>query len=122
MINTSANRAGSSMTYSQTPWTGEKEDTIIEVKCVTLLGALIENGVTRISSLKIDVEGYEYPILNHFFRDAPVSLYPKAIILEAFGHVIPIVGGSSIELLVSRGYSLVNHIEYNYFFILRERR
>lgn len=120
MINTSTNRAGNSMVCSQTQYTGKLQDEVIEVQCVTLNDALSEFGINKISALKIDVEGYEYPILNQFFKEAPASLYPRVIILEAFGHAIPLVGGSSIELLVKNGYSLANHIEYNYFFALRQ--
>lgn len=89
----------------------------IEVQCVTLTDALLEVGVVKLGALKIDVEGYEYPILNQFFNEAPPLLHPKAVILEAFGHAISVVGGSPIELLIMHGYKLVNHIQYNYFFL-----
>lgn len=116
MINTATNRAGSSMIFSQTEWTKKQKDYIIAVECVTLNNVLSELGVTSLGALKIDVEGYEYPILKQFFKEAPTSLYPNAVVLEAWGHAIPAIGGSSIELMIQHGYKLVNHIEYNYFF------
>lgn len=40
------------------------------------------HGIKHIDILKIDIEGMEDMALNPFFRDAPESLYPKAIIIE----------------------------------------
>ena len=102
---------------SQTRWTRGDESTI-EVPCKTLFEALTENNVRRICALKIDIEGYEYPVLRKFFEEAPRELYPKAMVVEAFGHVINLVGGSSIELVIKRGYRLLNHRNFNYFFKL----
>lgn len=118
MINTASNRAGNSMVVSQTPWT-KNNDVKIKVPCKTLVEALSDNKVNSISALKIDVEGYEYQILKKFFSDAPQSLYPKAIVVEAFGYIINLVGGSPIELLITNGYRLINHCGYNYFFELQ---
>lgn len=119
MINTGNNRGGSSMVLSQTQWTN-KEETKLKVTCKTLLEAVFDNNVSTISALKIDIEGYEYPVLRKFFADAPKALYPKAVVLEAFGYTIKLVGGSSIELLLNNGYRLTNHSCYNYFFERRE--
>lgn len=117
MLNTATNRAGSSMVLSQTKYTKKQEEDTIEVECVPITDALSAAGVTKIGALKIDVEGYEYPILYQFLKEAPLCCYPKAVILEAWGHAIPLVGGSPIELMIAHGYKLVNHVEYNYFFL-----
>lgn len=86
-----------------------KNDFIIEVPCKTLIDAMSDNGVNKISALKIDIEGYEFPVLKNFFTYAPVELYPKAIVIESWGHIIEKMGGSPIELLISKGYSIINH-------------
>jgi len=117
MINTTNNRGGNSMVYSQSRW--QREDVKMKVSCKTLLGALYTNEVSKISALKIDIEGYEYPVLKRFLDDAPQALYPKAIVVEAFGHMINQVTGSPIELLIRRDYRLVNHSSFNYFFVFR---
>lgn len=41
-----------------------------------------DTGVTRVDALKIDVEGYEDRILTGFFREAPPSLWPRAVVIE----------------------------------------
>ena len=38
--------------------------------------------VTHVDALKIDVEGYEDRVLTGFFRDAPETLWPRAIAIE----------------------------------------
>jgi hypothetical protein len=47
-----------------------------------LSSILRDQQVTRIDSLKIDVEGYEDRVLLGFFRDAPEALWPRAIAIE----------------------------------------
>lgn len=117
IINTTNNRGGNSMVLSQAP--SQKTEVRMKVDCKTLLGALNAYEVNKVSALKIDIEGYEYPVLKRFFEDAPQTLYPKAIVVEAFGHMINRVAGSPIELLIKRGYRLVNHTSFNYHFMFR---
>ena len=54
---------------------------IIKIKCVPLLDAL-KDKVSHIDFLKIDIEGADVLVMNAFFKSAPVSLYPKYIIIE----------------------------------------
>ena len=54
----------------------------IRVPARRLYGILQDQGVTAIDALKIDVEGYEDRVLMPFFREAPASLWPKAIVIE----------------------------------------
>lgn len=117
MLNVAGNRAGSSLVVDQRQWTQRDDNVTISVKCRPLLDLLADSDVTAVSVMKLDIEGFEFPVLEAFFRDAPVELYPKAMIVEAFGHCIPLVGGSTVELLIRRGYRLANHDSYNYFFV-----
>ncbi len=52
------------------------------VQIASLKKSLDEESITRIDVLKIDVEGYEDRVLLPFFRDAPETLWPRAIIIE----------------------------------------
>ncbi|MDI1288714.1 MAG: FkbM family methyltransferase [bacterium] len=117
MLNVAGNRAGSSLVVDQRRWTNREENVTITVHCRPLLELLSDADVSQVAVMKIDIEGYEFPVLDAFFRDAPVDIYPKAMIVEAFGHCIPLVGGSTVELLIRQGYHLANHDNYNYFFV-----
>ncbi len=52
------------------------------VEALTLFEALKREGASYIDALKIDVEGAEDRILVPFFRDAPVALWPRLVIIE----------------------------------------
>jgi FkbM family methyltransferase len=54
----------------------------IRVPSLRLLRVLSDAGVSRVDSLKIDVEGYEDRVLIGFFRDAPQTLWPRAVVIE----------------------------------------
>jgi FkbM family methyltransferase len=41
-----------------------------------------EAGVSEVDALKIDVEGFEDRVLTGFFKNAPVSLWPRAVVIE----------------------------------------
>ena len=43
---------------------------------------LDEAGVTRIDALKIDIEGFEDRALIAFFKEAPQTLWPRAVVIE----------------------------------------
>jgi FkbM family methyltransferase len=120
MINVSGNRGGSSLVVDQRQWTGLDDNVTIAVQCRTLLDMLTEAGASSVSVMKIDIEGFEFPVLEAFLRDAPESLYPRAIVVEAYGHCIPLVGGSTLELLIRHGYHLVDHLNANYFLVWPE--
>jgi len=113
-LSTHRNWGGSSMVVSQLQW--QKKEVAIKVPCMTLLDVLKVNDVKKVSCAKMDIEGYEYVLLKKFFEEAPRTYYPQTIIVEEHGHVIDLVGGSSVELLINQGYRLTGHTDYNYFF------
>ena len=39
-------------------------------------------GVARVDALKIDIEGFEDRALIPFFKEAPQSLWPRAVVIE----------------------------------------
>jgi len=61
---------------------GTSEDTEFHVPMATLTRALSDEAITRVTMIKIDVEGYEDQILKPFFDTAPRSLWPRDIIIE----------------------------------------
>jgi FkbM family methyltransferase len=54
----------------------------IKVPSLRLQRILEEAGVSRVDALKIDVEGFEDRVLTGFFRQAPPSLWPHAVVIE----------------------------------------
>lgn len=54
----------------------------ISVRCDTLLDILKKHWISRVTALKIDIEGAEDKALIPFFGAAPSSLHPAIIILE----------------------------------------
>jgi FkbM family methyltransferase len=55
----------------------------IVVPCMSLLDLLSGARIERVDAMKIDIEGNEAAVLSPFFRDAPQSLWPRMIIIEA---------------------------------------
>ncbi|WP_458758739.1 FkbM family methyltransferase [Afipia sp. TerB] len=74
MIETDGDNLGAS--HISTSQTGTK------VPAHRLLTILDDAGIAQVDALKIDVEGYEDRVLTGFFRDAPQTLWPKAVAIE----------------------------------------
>ena len=62
--------------------TGERSAGAIGVPSWRLERILTDTGVKHVDALKIDVEGYEDRVLTGFFREAPQTLWPRAIVIE----------------------------------------
>ena len=62
--------------------TGQPAGHAIKVPALRLQRILAEAGVSRVDALKIDVEGYEDRVLTGFFKEAPASLWPRAVVIE----------------------------------------
>jgi FkbM family methyltransferase len=82
----------------------------VRVACRPLLAVLNEEGIERIDSLKVDVEGTEHAILAAFFRDAPAHLWPHQILLEDNSSHWPI---DLFALLHEKGYRQVTRTRPN---------
>jgi FkbM family methyltransferase len=54
----------------------------IKINMISLLELVQKNEVKYITNLKIDVEGYEDRALKPFFENAPLSLFPKNMVIE----------------------------------------
>ena len=77
MIETDGDNLGASHIVS-----GEQSGNAIKVPSLRLQRILGEAGVDRVDALKIDVEGYEDRVLTGFFKEAPPSLWPRAVVIE----------------------------------------
>jgi FkbM family methyltransferase len=62
--------------------TGQPAGTATKVPSLRLQRILRDAGVSHVDALKIDVEGYEDRVLTGFFKDAPASLWPCAVVIE----------------------------------------
>jgi FkbM family methyltransferase len=82
----------------------------IRVPAVTLLDLLNREGLTHVDAIKLDVEGAEDLVLDPFFRDAPVALYPSLLIVA---NVPDRWQTDVIGLLTSRGYRQVLETKMN---------
>jgi FkbM family methyltransferase len=77
MIETDGDNLGASHIVS-----GERPGNAIGVPSLRLQRILEDAGVSHVDALKIDVEGYEDRVLTGFFKQAPPSLWPRAVVIE----------------------------------------
>ena len=77
MIETDGENLGASHIVS-----GKAAGHAIRVPSLRLQRILGDAGVTHVDALKIDVEGFEDRVLTGFFREAPQSLWPRAVVIE----------------------------------------
>jgi FkbM family methyltransferase len=77
MIETDGDNLGASHIVS-----GEASSKAFKVPSLRLQRILDEVDVTHVDTLKIDVEGFEDRVLTGFFKEAPQSLWPRAVVIE----------------------------------------
>jgi FkbM family methyltransferase len=77
MIETDGDNLGASHIVS-----GKPAANAIKVPSWRLQRILDDSGVTHVDALKIDVEGFEDRVLTGFFKQAPPSLWPRAVVIE----------------------------------------
>ena len=77
LIETDGDNLGASHIVSGAP-----SANAIKVPSFTLKRILEDAGVAKIDALKIDVEGFEDRVLTPFFRQAPETLWPRAVVIE----------------------------------------
>jgi FkbM family methyltransferase len=62
--------------------TGDVSSRAIKVPSLRLQRILEDAGVASVDALKIDIEGFEDRALIPFFKDAPQTLWPRAVVIE----------------------------------------
>ena len=77
MIETDGDNLGASHIVS-----GQASSKAIKVPSLRLQRILDEAGASRVDALKIDVEGFEDRVLTGFFKEAPQTLWPRAVVIE----------------------------------------
>lgn len=82
-----------------------------------LLTILQDAVITQVHALKIDVEGYEDRVLTGFFRDAPQSLWPRAVAIEHLERKTWL--NDCIADMVSRGYGIAGKTRSNTLLVRR---
>jgi FkbM family methyltransferase len=87
----------------------------IKVPSLRLQRILDEAGVTDVDALKIDVEGFEDRVLTGFFRDAPSSLWPRAVVIEHLSK--DEWERDCIADMVTRGYAISGKTRSNTFLV-----
>jgi FkbM family methyltransferase len=98
------NREGNSFMFSE-------NCEVKDIECLSLLDILEQHKIKKISILKIDIEGYEYKVLDHFFEHAAPTLFPQRIIVE---YVPDRDKNNTIALLEKSGYVTVKQNRHNY--------
>jgi FkbM family methyltransferase len=83
----------------------------VKVRLTTLQTLLEEAGVERVDIMKMDIEGFEEPVLSTFFGDAPRNLWPRTILLET-RHEAGITEGAA-GLCLKHGYEVVQQMRQN---------
>ncbi|MBO6763381.1 FkbM family methyltransferase [Maricaulis sp.] len=93
--------------------TGGEGDT---VAMRPLQAVLEEAGIARVDVMKIDIEGYEAPVLEAFFARAPRTLWPGMILIET-RHEAAIHDGAA-GLCLAQGYTLARQMRQNAVLVL----
>jgi hypothetical protein len=110
MIETDGDNLGASHIVTGTAGTNA-----IKVPSLRLQRILEEAGVTKVDALKIDIEGFEDRALVPFFREAPPTLWPRAVVIEHLSR-----GewqADCIADMISRGYREVGKTRSNTFLL-----
>lgn len=89
----------------------------VNVQCFPLNDILQKNSIDKIGGLKIDIEGFEYKVLSHFFRFASNNLHPKFIIIEYKKEIAEKTGKDVLRLLQKYGYQENFHSGPNYIMV-----
>lgn len=82
----------------------------VPVEVRPLAALLGEAGLSHVDVLKLDIEGFELPVLRAFFRDAPRSMWPRLIILETGRGDEPT---KAMALCLDAGYGLRTRARLN---------
>jgi len=77
LIETDGDNLGASHVVSGAP-----SESAIKVPSLRLARILGDAGIASVDALKIDIEGFEDRALIPFFKEAPPSVWPRAVVIE----------------------------------------
>ncbi len=107
---------GSRWDYGQASLLHRPGNISLAVPVFTLTEILRSSGVSRLSALKIDVEGYEDKAIGKFLVECADSELPNSMVIE---HLHSGIWSHDVHgLAVSRGYSLKEKTKNNLLFVL----
>lgn len=106
MIETDGDNLGASRIV-----TGATGAEAFTVPALRLQVILEQAGATHVDALKIDVEGFEDRVLTCFFRDAPATLWPRAVVIEHLSR--DEWRNDCLADMISRGYRQVGRTRSN---------
>jgi len=84
---------------------------------MTLMQLCEQENVTRIDSLKLDIEGVDLAVLTQFFEQAPETLHPRLMILELDANS----AAPLIELTQAHAYLILKRTRMNVVMRKRDR-
>ena len=99
--------------------TGDVSSKAIRVPSLRLQRILADAGVTRVDALKIDIEGFEDRALMPFFREAPPTLWPRAVVIEHLSKNEWLA--DCIADMRARGYAEIGRTRSNALLVLGSR-
>jgi FkbM family methyltransferase len=91
--------------------TGVLSGKAIKVPSLRLQRILGDAGVGHVDALKIDVEGFEDRVLTGFLKEAPPSLWPRAVVIEHLSRHEWL--DDCIADMVARGYAATGKTRSN---------
>lgn len=89
----------------------DKKSETVTVDCSPLIEIIKSSGLSSIKIMKLDIEGFEFKVLKHYFAHAESTLFPEFIITE-YGDSR--ATGDHIELLMQIGYRKISQTGMNY--------
>ena len=110
LIETDGDNLGASHIVS-----GQNTGKAIKVPSLRLQRILDEAEVRHVDALKIDVEGFEDRVLTGFFREAPPSLWPPAVVIEHLSKDEWLT--DCIADMIARGYRQMGRNRSNTFLV-----
>jgi FkbM family methyltransferase len=110
LIETDGDNLGASHIVTGTAGAGA-----IRVPSLRLRRVLDEAGATKVDTLKIDIEGFEDRALIPFFKQAPQTLWPRAVVIEHLSR--DEWRQDCIADMISRGYREAGRTRSNTFLL-----
>jgi len=110
-INTTGNRGGNSFAVDG------RSDSVM-VPCRPLGEIVAQYGLSHIDSMKLDIEGFEFPVLRAFFEETPRKLWPRAMVIEVEPSLAIASSGDVLGLLCDRGYRECGRADANVMLVL----
>jgi FkbM family methyltransferase len=111
-INSTGNRSANTFLSQGT-------GTRIDVHCYPLAALLAQHKIAEVAGAKLDIEGFEWRVLDRFFADVAQRLYPRFLIIEHQPVWVEKAGGNAIQLLLTKGYEVHWSSGLNYIMVLR---